>query len=108
MAYGGQHHLRISKEFIAGLLLYNLVSWAIFALVYSRVDFKTHFDVPARFEQTFDTTAYFSWQVQTQMYATDIIPKTAFGRGLVSVQGLLAWSQTIVFLAPFVISHSRK
>jgi len=99
--------LVISKQFVAGLLLYNLLSWAIFSVVYHNVDIKKHFEVPEGFYQTFDVTAYFAWMVQTQMYGTDIIPKTAFGRGLVSIQGLLAWSQTIVFLAPFVIAHSR-
>lgn len=101
-----QHnHFLVSKRIIAWLLVYNLLVWFAFASVYMSMDFKEHFRVPDDFQQSWDTVGYFTWQVQTQMFGTDIIPKTTRGRSIVAVQGLFAWSQTIVFLAPWIISR---
>lgn len=103
-----QSHFIVSKKIIAWLFVYNIITWALFTLAYLRLDFKTDFEVPPTFEQTFDTVAYFAWQVQTQMFGTNIVPKTQRGRALVAVHGLFAWSQTIVFLAPWLISHRHS
>ena len=97
----------VSRELIAGLLGYNLLVWMIFSLVYYKLDFVKHFDVPPGYVHTPDTAMYFSWQVSSQMFGTNLIPKTRTGRVLVAVHGVLAWTQTIIFLAPWAIFPMR-
>lgn len=82
--------------------MYNFATWMLFCIVYRSVDFPRHFKVPEDFRHDLSTTGYYAFQVQTQMYGTDIVPATSFGRAVVSLHGLLAWSQTIVFLAPWI------
>ena len=100
-----QQHFLVSKTIIAWLLVYNLATWFTFASVYMSLDFGQHFKVPDDFHKSWDTVGYFAWQIQTQMFGTDIVPKTSKARAIVAVQGLFAWSQTIVFLAPWILSR---
>lgn len=91
----------VSKRIVGYLLIYNFFVWLFFAVLYRYIDFAKHFDVPEGFEQTWDTTSYFAYMVQTQMFGTNIVPKTPLSRGLVSAQSTLAWTQTVIFLAPW-------
>jgi serine acetyltransferase len=92
----------IPKRIVAYILLYNFFLWLTFAVVYRRIDFETHFDVPQDFDHGWSWTAYYAFQISTQMYGTTIVPKTTTGRTLVAIHGLFAWAQTVVFLAPWI------
>jgi hypothetical protein len=99
----------VSKTIVEWLLLYNFTVWLIFSITYRSIDFPKHFDVPPTFQHTLDTSMFYAFMIQTQMYGTDIVAKTPTGRALVAVQGVMAWGQTIVFLAPWLaISAVRK
>lgn len=97
----------VSPELIGGLLLYNLVVWLVFSVVYNTIDFPKHFDVPDYYTHTLDNSMYFSWQVQSQMFGTNVIPRTKKGRIIVALHGVFAWTQTIIFLAPWAIFPRR-
>lgn len=97
-----KRHLIVSKKIIAWLLAYNLATWLVFTIAYNALDFPKHFDVPDAFDDTWDAVAYYAFQVQTQMYGTNIVPKTRTGRTIVALHGVLAWSQMVVFLAPWI------
>ena len=92
----------IPKRIIASILVYNLLVWFTFALTYRLIDFKKHFEVPADFEHSWSWTAYYAFQISSQMYGTTIVPKTSTGRTIVAIHGLFAWAQTVVFLAPWI------
>ncbi len=101
-------HFVIPKHIVGYLLLYNFFVWLTFAVTYRLIDFTKHFAVPDTFRPNhWSETAYYAFMVQTQMYGTAITPKTDVGRGLVGLHAVLAWSQTIIFLAPWVVLSSR-
>lgn len=101
-------HFIIPKHIVGYLLLYNFAVWLLFAVIYRLVNFTRHFSVPDTFAPNhWSETAYYAFMVQSQMYGTAITPKTSFGRGLVAAHGVLAWSQTIIFLAPWVVLSAR-
>lgn len=92
----------IPKRIVAYILLYNFVLWLTFAVTYRLIDFEKHFEVPPNYDGTWSWTAYYAFQVSTQMYGTNIVPKTTKGRTIVAIHGLFAWAQTVVFLAPWI------
>jgi hypothetical protein len=98
----GRTGLLISIHFIRWLLVYNVAIWFTFALIYHGIDFNKHFDVPHS-DGSFSEAAYYSWQCTTQMYGTDVVPKTTTGRTLVSIQSFLTYSQFVILLAPWAI-----
>jgi hypothetical protein len=101
-------HFVIPKHIVGYLLLYNFTVWLIFAVTYRLIDFHKHFAVPDYFSDGhWSETSYYAFMVSTQMYGTAIVPKTALGRGLVSIHATLAWAQTIIFLAPWVVLTAR-
>jgi hypothetical protein len=96
----------IPKRIVASILLYNFLLWLTFAVTYRLVDFDKHFNVPEEFDGNWSWTAYYALQVSTQMYGTSIVPKTNTGRTLVAIHGVLAWAQTVIFLAPWIAISS--
>lgn len=102
-------HFVIPKNIVGYLLLYNFTVWLIFAVTYRLIDFHKHFAVPDFFnaDGQWSETSYYAFMVSTQMYGTAIVPQTTLGRTLVSVHALLAWSQTVIFLAPWVVLTAR-
>ena len=95
-------HFVVSKKIAAWLLAFNFTVWLTFTVIYGLIDYRKHFDVPASHDGSWSATAYFALMVQTQMFGTSNTPKTATGRALVAVQGVFAWAQTIIFLAPWI------
>jgi hypothetical protein len=101
-------HFVIPKHIVGYLLLYNFFVWLTFAIIYRLIDFAKHFSVPDFFmPSNWSETSYYAFMVQTQMYGTAVVPKTPFARGLVAVHAAMAWSQTIIFLAPWVVLSAR-
>lgn len=95
-------HFVAAKQIVVYLLSFNFAIWVVFSFVYRYIDFAKHFDVPDSYSRSFDQSMYYAFQVQSQMYGTPITPKTRLGRTLVGIQGTLAWSQMVIFLAPWV------
>jgi hypothetical protein len=92
----------IPKRIIGNILLYNFTVWLVFAVTYKLIDFETHFEVPPQYDGGWSWTAYYALQVSTQMYGTSIIPKTTTARTIVSIHCVMAWVQTVIFLAPWI------
>lgn len=95
-------HFKVSKRIVGLLLIYNYLVFIAFAALYRIIDFEKHFEVPSNFVHDLDHVGYFAFMITCQIFGTNIIPKTTFGRAIVSVHAALSWVLSIVFLAPWL------
>lgn len=94
-------HAITGNKFFRGLVAYNLFVYSIFVALYSVIDFKKHFDIPAGLEPTTSVRMYYAFLSQAGVMAGEIVPKTAFGRALLSMHILLSWGIVVALLVPW-------
>ena len=79
------------------VLLWHAAVYSLFVGVYAAAGFKRHFAVPSTADGSFGSAAYYSLVVHGGL-GSDIYPRTAVGRVLVSLHLLLAWIPTVLLL----------
>jgi hypothetical protein len=101
---GGFHAVR---NILLLLLVYNLVCIFSFAGIYMGIGFDKHFQLPPDIKPTYANALYYSFATQATVMAGEIVPKTALGRGVLSVQITSAFLSTMVLLVPWVNTLTR-
>lgn len=102
---GGFHAVR---NILFLLVAYNLTSVLIFSGLYTAIGFEKNFNLPEGTEPTYANALYYSFAVQATCMAGEIYPKTALGRGILSMQILSAYLTTMVLIVPWIKASTRR
>lgn len=93
------------NKFFDGIVLYNVMVYALMTALYHLIDFDTHFDLKGKAGT--GKIMYFTWMTHTGVMAGEITPKTDVARGLMSMHVLLTWGMLMVLLSPSLLTLSR-
>ena len=92
---------RVTRDIVTLLVVYYIVIWLTFATIYTIVGFGRHFVVPPNVDNGPGTPFYYAFAVQSNIGAGEISPKTPLARALYNMQQFLAYSPTLLLLAPW-------
>lgn len=102
MSENGPHmKLVIHSKFMEGILLYNLMVFAIFYSIYHVIDFEKHYQIPEGMHPTPSFLMYFSLLTHTNAMCAEVTPKTTLGRNLMALHVMFSWGLFLVLLAPW-------
>ena len=96
-----QVKLVIHKNFMEGIVLYNLLVYAIFFSIYHVIDFEKHFEITTKAQPTTSFIAYFAFLSHANAMCAEVTPRTEFGRSLLGLHVLFSWGLFLVLLAPW-------
>jgi hypothetical protein len=93
--------LVIDRNFMEGIVLYNLLVYAVFFSIYHAIDFEKHFEITTKAPPSTTFLAYFSFLTHANAMCSEVTPRTEFGRTLVGLHVLFSWGLFLVLLAPW-------
>lgn len=99
--YMNKVKLVIDRRFMEGIVLYNLLVFAIFFSIYHAIDFEKHFEVTTKAPVTNSFIAYFAFLTHANAMCSEVEPKTEFARMLMTLHVLFSWGLFLVLLAPW-------
>lgn len=98
----------IHGRFMEGIVLYNLLVFAVFYTVYHSIDFEKHFRITTGAKPTSSFIMYFSFLTHANAMCADVEPRTELGRNLIAFHVLFSWGLFLVLLAPWSSIPSRS
>lgn len=93
------------NKFFDGIVLFNLMVYALMIAIYHLIDFDAHFELKGKADT--GKIMYFTWMTHTNVMAGEITPKTGVARGLMCMHVLLTWGIIMVLLSPSLLTLSR-
>lgn len=91
----------IHSKFLEGILLYNLLVFAVFYTCYHSIDFEKHFRITTDAKPTSSFILCFAALVHSNAMSSEVEPKTQLGRNLMAFHVLFSWGLFLVLLAPW-------
>jgi hypothetical protein len=99
--------IMVNRKFLQGIVLYNVLVYALVILAYHVIDFDAHFknvvadpDAPPK-PTTTGEIMYYAFLVHATVMAGEYIPTTKLGRGILAVHVLLSWGLIMILMAPW-------
>lgn len=92
--------LVLTNSFLETLMAYHLVLYVAFLCIYRyAIDFNKHFRFDGNHPANISVISYFTLLTQTTVMS-EITPKTALGRSIVSTHIFLSWFIVILSMTP--------
>lgn len=91
----------IHSKFMEGILLYNLLVFAVFYAIYHTIDFEKHYRITTGTKPTSSFIMYFAFLTHTNAMCAEVEPKTPLGRNIMGLHVMFSWGLFLVLLAPW-------
>lgn len=95
------YELVTHRKFIEGIVLYNILLYALFFSIYNSIDFEKHFEITNNTHPTPAFLMYFAFLTHSNAMCAEVVPRTQFGRNLVGSHVLCSWTLFLILLAPW-------
>lgn len=93
--------ITVHRGFLEGIVLYNILVFAVFYSIYHTIDFEKHFTVASGVKVTSPFLLYFSFLTHANAMCSEVVPRTEFARNLLGLHVLFSWGLFLILLAPW-------